>query len=169
MQCYDGKTLGRRAPMYARNKVAFSNTYNSSPSTPPSKVAVPWGRPSPQALAAMATRRAAPASHTPTHQHHARSAVAAAELDSSRCWPPNRRTLGGTPPSRTPPASGVRGDMPTKGALTGLHGGYSEPGAGAARSAGATQMTCARGALGLAAEQCWQRTWSDLKNTKSEF
>ena len=74
-----------------------------------------------------------------------------------------------TPPSRTPPASGVRGDMPTKGALTGLHGGYSEPGAGAARSAGATQMTCARGALGLAAEQCWQRTWSDLKNTKSEF
>ena len=80
-----------------------------------------------------------------------------------------RRSLGGTPPSRTPPASGVRGDMPTKGALTGLHGGYSEPGAGAARSAGATQMTCARGALGLAAEQCWQRTWSDLKNTKSEF
>ena len=27
--------------------------------------------------------------------------------------------------------------MPTKGALTGLHGGYSEPGAGAARSADA--------------------------------
>ena len=81
-----------------------------------------------------------------------RRILAAAELDSSRCWPPNRRSLGGTPPSRTPPASGVRGDMPTKGALTGLHGGYSEPGAGAARSAGATQMTCARGGAG------WRRS-----------
>jgi hypothetical protein len=36
--------------------------------------------------------------------------AAAAELGSSRCWLPNRRSLGGAPPSRTPPASGVRGD-----------------------------------------------------------
>jgi hypothetical protein len=65
-------------------------------------------------------------------------AVAAAELGRSRCWLPNRCSLGGTPPSRTPPASGVRGDMPTDGALAGLHGGYSERSAGGARGAGAS-------------------------------
>ena len=41
------------APMDASDKVATIDTYNSSPNTPPSKVAVPWGRPSPQALAAI--------------------------------------------------------------------------------------------------------------------
>ena len=53
MQCYDGKTLGAWHRMDASDKVATIDTYNSSPNTPPSKVAVPWGRPSPQALAAI--------------------------------------------------------------------------------------------------------------------
>ena len=35
-----------RHPMDLGNKVATLDTCNSSPSTPPSKVAVPWGRPS---------------------------------------------------------------------------------------------------------------------------
>ena len=35
------------------NKIPNFDTSNSSPSTPPSKVAVPWGRPSPQASAAI--------------------------------------------------------------------------------------------------------------------
>ena len=41
MQCYDGKTLGGIPPMDASDKVATIDTYNSSPNTPPSKVAVP--------------------------------------------------------------------------------------------------------------------------------
>eukprot|EP01047_Picozoa_sp_COSAG01_P075331 COSAG01_NODE_12877_length_1671_cov_2.489822_1_plen_86_part_10 len=44
---------------------------------------------------------------------------------------------GGTAPSQTPPAGGVRGDMHTNGALRGLHGGYSELGAGGCPGAAA--------------------------------
>jgi hypothetical protein len=80
--------------------------------------------------------------------------VAAAELGSSRCWLPNRCSLGGTPPSRTPPASGVRGEMLTYGALTGPHGGYSELDTGGAQSAGASPNdVCTGWRLWLAAER----------------
>jgi hypothetical protein len=66
-------------------------------------------------------------------------AVAAAELGATAAAAGSltaARSLGGTQPSRTPPASGVRGDMPTDGALTGLHGGYSELSAGGAGECG---------------------------------